>query len=221
MLYDHLFVPKPTEPEATALLPEQLSFRDALGFLVMETEPARRLAILQEASQRFPGDDRLGWLEGFLAKRYQVCNQKDIAYTDGLLGLLVSLLASVALHKRKRLYRNLIKSLQESSLLKWDGSDSTLDNEACRELLWGEWMNALHYYLNTCRKDKNYASILSGLIRGSEARVEKQLFESLSQLHEALGETKQANEAQWDSSYNTLLDALSVLLAQLPGATAR
>ena len=195
--------------------------RALLRMLALELVPAKRLALLREGLQFWPEDELLKALGTFFALRYPPIKNAATPYADRLLGLQMELQSAFTLFHGRRLLKHLHRLMSRSPLIRWADMDEAPHTATRQDLLFGEWMNVLNRYADTCRHDKHYASTLFGLLKANEAQVERHLYAGIRDLDEGLASVIAVGETDarfaWTPTMRQVKKATGLILEILPG----
>lgn len=216
MLYEDVFKKNAVRPEPPAA-PDTPPAADAKALLIKLLSvytPAERLSALEEGLRFWPDNEALRELKDLWQLRYKA-QKGRIPYADHGLALLIELITFSALYPSGRSEKQITQFFAKNKLVRWvaAGRDQALRGE----LFFGEAMQILHYFADTCRRDKHFASSLMGLIKASPEKVENKIRDDLSYLHKALDRAMNAPKfaAAWTKEMKLFGTALELFLNNL------
>lgn len=203
---------KVAEPEKKG--PPASDAQALLVALLSVYEPAKRIALLQEGIHYWPGDEALLTIKDFFALRYKKADSK-LNYADHFLGLMIEVLMISTSFKATRSEKELTRFFEKTPFVNW--VKSTTAPELRRELFFGECMQMLGYYVDTCRSDRQYASGFLGLIKAKPDKVESKLNDDLTAIKESLerAEVSPKFSAHWTTEMKIFRTALDLFITNM------
>lgn len=218
MVYGDLFTKsnvvteKVAEPEKKG--PPATDAQALLVSLLSVYEPARRIALLQEGIQYWPGNEALLLIDKFFSIRYKKMDSK-IMFADLFLGFMIEVLMISTSSSAARAEKELTHFFEKSPFVNW--VKSTAAPELRRELFFGECMQMLGYYVDTCRSDRQYASGFLGLVKAKPEKIENKLSEDLTAIKETLerAEASAKFSTHWTTEMKIFRTALDLFITNM------
>ena len=155
-----------------------------------ETDRARRRDILERVRKEYPDDKGVEIRQRLWDARYDNKNGYDVDYfIRGFINL-QSLKRRVYLPGEKRRLRREIESIKKD----WQFAECLSYGETGANALYDELFNMTLLYIELCRRDKTYNSVLWGLGHIAEDKQTQKVINEIKEIAEAIPAKVEAKE---------------------------
>ena len=155
-----------------------------------ETDRARRRDILDRVREEYPEDKGVEVRQKLWDSRYDNKNGYDVDYyIRGFINL-QSLKRRIYLPGEKRRLRREIESIRKD----WQFAECLSYGETGANALYDELFNMTLLYIELCRRDKTYNSVLWGLGHISEDKQTQKIINEIKEIAEAIPAKVEAKE---------------------------